>query len=1199
MGKKAKKDVLKTVRGYIIREDKPATRDDDFYSDDEDDNFDFAGNYVKKVPLTKTKVLMQTLSPDGQLLATSYIHGKFPYQGLWWHICVEVKVVHEALYSVGLPCYRLRTDLSCRKDVFNRLISTILSSDRVSSAALSTEVKVFQAYVNQLQDPDYTTMYSIEGLTQQIVLCSEQQPTQPQKSAILSLIAHLHNSSEMQEINLAVKYPFSMSTLPMLYPRTAHSILKCGITEAGFMAQVEHMIVNCPYELAFRSVIKKRTGRLFSEVSRLGLEKAGRWASIKQPYKDAVAIYGVLKEHCYGTGDTYMSVHRLNGQTPRYNGYILSAYRDAISYLKSNGSIVEEDSRVYLKCLYDSEKYISDTLSDMIASETPFTFPTDFSAEPLSVLAGDKHQLAAAKMISEKAVTVMSGRGGCGKTEVVARACQVALSYYYKLKLEEYDKSIKRLVDSHIERANKSQLESSISEDSKPQTESAACNTSEELQDDDSNSVISSSSRDWFEDSLPDMIDYTCLKEKLESDDEFLSGNESLSDSEEITPEEAVPSVPDVTKKSYILLTAPTGKAAKVLGRRTGFKGFTLHQVMFRYILWLQEPAPRSPFPFKDVAILVVDECSLVAVNNFSFLLHILKSHGQLQKIILLGDLLQLPSIEPGNFLTDVYSALSCKGCAITLQTNHRAEGRLIVENAIRISARCFPTFDQQRSFTSIPLADMEHLELARDDAVKQLISTEAFRSDRTSQFVAFRKMDCEVINNICSKAYAGEICIDSSTKRPTFKERFKICCSKNGTVNVVILHDPNNEAKDHLAPKASTMSEQGDMDLGTSSESISASEEELERKRMDMIKDRISMYIERAQVKSNFDVLSQREQEEIESHIKNDVSQLSQHEMDGEKRPLGKTCDMRLCNGELFWIKSIFMEEAIPPKKFSQERWILESEDGMIICALRSNLMRECRMKPSWCRTIHTFQGSEIKHLAYVVGAAGRQNWQHVYTAVTRGKSSVTIIGEEANLRKAINTCHLRRFCCLEEKLKEKFKVDVKKDDPNAASRVQQCVPGEAGSRECEVQYISDEEFDMLVDEQQIWGDTSATDHSIPTQHFNERKRKANSEESAKQQTENMFSQWEQFQHSFERKLSNMDAFDDDLQLSSDDEFFLDAKDSKQQQVHAAAIDNQLSNSVSSVLNNTIPYKVVQCQVTTGTEGEPVVVVPVITEPS
>lgn len=47
--------------------------------------------------------------------------------------------------------------------------------------------------------------------------------------------------------------------------------------------------------------------------------------------------------------------------------------------------------------------------------------------------------------------------------------------------------------------------------------------------------------------------------------------------------------------------------------------------------------------------------------------------------------------------------------------------------------------------------------------------------------------------------------------------------------------------------------------------------------------------------------------------------------------------------------------------------------------------------------------QGSEEKTVVYVVGKAGRQHWQHVYTAVTRGRCRVYVIAEESQLRSAI----------------------------------------------------------------------------------------------------------------------------------------------------------------------------------------------------
>lgn len=81
-------------------------------------------------------------------------------------------------------------------------------------------------------------------------------------------------------------------------------------------------------------VIKKKTGTSFSEVHYDSFNKAGIWAGMEQPYKDAVMIYYVLKDHCMSTGDTYMSIHRLNGQTPRYKGHILRSFRQG-KYLPS------------------------------------------------------------------------------------------------------------------------------------------------------------------------------------------------------------------------------------------------------------------------------------------------------------------------------------------------------------------------------------------------------------------------------------------------------------------------------------------------------------------------------------------------------------------------------------------------------------------------------------------------------------------------------------------------------------------------------------------------------------------------------------------------------------------------------------------------------------------------------------------------
>lgn len=55
-------------------------------------------------------------------------------------------------------------------------------------------------------------------------------------------------------------------------------------------------------------------------------------------------------------------------------------------------------------------------------------------------------------------------------------------------------------------------------------------------------------------------------------------------------------------------------------------------------------------------------------------------------------------------------------------------------------------------------------------------------------------------------------------------------------------------------------------------------------------------------------------------------------------------------------------------------------------------------------------------------MGKAGRQHWQHVYTAVTRGRSRVYIISEESELRSAIRKRSFPRQTRLKHFLQKKL---------------------------------------------------------------------------------------------------------------------------------------------------------------------------------
>ncbi len=88
-------------------------------------------------------------------------------------------------------------------------------------------------------------------------------------------------------------------------------------------------------------------------------------------------------------------------------------------------------------------------------------------------------------------------------------------------------------------------------------------------------------------------------------------------------------------------------------------------QVLASYKLYRSNCASEKtsePWKFGETQILAVDECSMVSVELFHWLLKYLVEGSRLRKIVLLGDRLQLPSVDPGNFMADLCSAVDTKG---------------------------------------------------------------------------------------------------------------------------------------------------------------------------------------------------------------------------------------------------------------------------------------------------------------------------------------------------------------------------------------------------------------------------------------------------------------------------------------------------------------------------------------------------------
>jgi exodeoxyribonuclease V alpha subunit len=128
-----------------------------------------------------------------------------------------------------------------------------------------------------------------------------------------------------------------------------------------------------------------------------------------------------------------------------------------------------------------------------------------------------------------------------------------------------------------------------------------------------------------------------------------------------------------------VALAAPTGRAAKRLADATGAPASTLH----RLLEW--RPAAgtfgRNPDNPLDCDVLIVDEASMLDVRLGADLVAALPSRARL---VLVGDVDQLPSVGPGSVLADVIDSGVAPTVRLTEIFRQAAES-LIVVNAHRI----------------------------------------------------------------------------------------------------------------------------------------------------------------------------------------------------------------------------------------------------------------------------------------------------------------------------------------------------------------------------------------------------------------------------------------------------------------------------------------------------------------------------------
>ncbi|NXX55119.1 HELB helicase, partial [Scopus umbretta] len=850
--------------------------------------------------------------------------GRFPLVGPWWRVKVKAKKMGTKYFVQGYPSYFLRTDI----EENNRQVFSLF----LKECALPEDFK--EKFFAWLPAESMLSFRNLEETLKQFQVSHLQTGKKQRDTKDYDIFYYVSKSFAGKAVLVALTFPMILEFLPILLPRHFCCLLNMVCwqrkteenngtdgEEAHYqdkvLTKLDEILKNEPWKLGFSRITCRELTLSYCEATWTAFCQCEHLlGKIPDLQKNALILYDQLKKQCREMGHTYEDQDEL----ARFVSKDMSIEHvwHSLEFLKDQNVVIREKKLVFLPHLYKSEKdiatcighlllncswqldvdvrkvlNISETSSEMVDNEmdvaeahemehlkenSPDNHDCEnhFPEKEVGSMSGtqskaevDLDQAIAIEKICSNPVTIISGKGGCGKSTIVS-------CLFRHLKQ----------IEKEVEAASKD-----------------------------------------FEEDLDASEEWNIFDHHWESENMY-------------------------TKKFLnVLFTAPTGRAASLLSEKSKLPAYTLHQIIYSFKSWRQSEQVQ-PWKFSTVTILIVDEGSLVSVHVLSLVLKLLCEHAQLAKLIILGDTRQLPSIDPGNMLTDIFEGLKSRGFSVELRTNHRAESQLIVDNASRISHRKLPEFDEVLKVPdwneemTMPSPEKKFILIALpagrgcdnlQTAIKTLLKKGPGLQDaKQSQFIAFRRQDCDLINELCCQHYSNHVTRDHKNQL-LFQIDDKISCTRN-------------------------------------------------------------TYLK--------DLLPDRGFREVPNHHE---SRSGEATLTTETAEEGK----RLCNGDIFFITG--------DVEIDKQRLLtISSMYGSTFTVKYKALKKLCHIKHAWARTIHTFQGSEEKTVVYVVGNPGRQHWQHVYTAVTRGRCRVYVVAEEMHLRRAVTNKNVPRKTRLQRFLRE-----------------------------------------------------------------------------------------------------------------------------------------------------------------------------------
>lgn len=161
---------------------------------------------------------------------------------------------------------------------------------------------------------------------------------------------------------------------------------------------------------------------------------------------------------------------------------------------------------------------------------------------------------------------------------------------------------------------------------------------------------------------------------------------------------------------SKIALAAPTGRAAKRLSQITRRTALTLHALLeMNFEVGGFKRGRENPL---ECELLIVDEASMI---DTPLLFHLLRAIPSSARLLIVGDIDQLPSVGPGTTLKDL---IESKLIGVTRLTEifRQAKGSKIITNAHRINQGVFPELSTPEH------SDFHFIQAETPEAIQQVI---------------------------------------------------------------------------------------------------------------------------------------------------------------------------------------------------------------------------------------------------------------------------------------------------------------------------------------------------------------------------------------------------------------------------------------------------------------------------------------------